>query len=105
MKPKSADSDATHKIMKFKILRASVRAYQRNINTHTSYKEFREARAIQRDNVGKLNSLELVDYLDKYAETGKEYVKILKKIIEQNSLTDFDEVKLLPSSKKLKKLI
>ena len=105
IKPASADSDATHKIMKFKILRASVRAYQRNLNTHSSYKEFREARAIQRDNDGKLNSLELVKYLDKYAETGKEYTVILKKIIEQNSLTDFDAVKLLPSSKKLKKLI
>ena len=105
IKPASADSDATHKIMKFKILRASVRAYQRNLNTHSSYKEFREARAIQRDNDGKLNSLELVKYLDKYAETGKEYIVVLKKIIEQNSLTDFDAVKLLPSSKKLKKLI
>ena len=105
IKPASADSDATHKIMKFKILRASVRAYQRNLNTHSSYKEFREARAIQRDNDGKLNSLELVKYLDKYAETGKEYIVVLKKIIKQNSLTDFDAVKLLPSSKKLKKLI
>ena len=105
IKPASADSDATHKIMKFKILRASVRAYQRNLNTHSSYKEFRKARAIQRDNDEKLNSLELVKYLDKYAETGKEYTVILKKIIEQNSLTDFDEVKLLPSSRKLKKII
>ena len=105
IKPASADSGATHKIMKFKILQASVRAYQRNLNTHSSYKEFREARAIQRDNDGKLNSLELVKYLDKYAETGKEYIVVLKKIIEQNSLTDFDAVKLLPSSKKLKKLI
>ena len=105
IKPASADSDATHKIMKFKILRASVRAYQRNLNTHSSYKEFREARAIQRDNDGKLDSLQLVKYLDKYAETGQKYIVVLKKIIEQNSLTDFDEVKLLPSSKKLKKLI
>ena len=105
IKPASADSDATHKIMKFKILRASVRAYQRNLNTHSSYKEFREARAIQRDNDGKLNSLELVKYLNKYAAIGKEYIVVLKKIIEQNSLTDFDAVKLLPSSKKLKKLI
>ncbi len=105
IKPASANSETTHKVMKFKILQASVRAYQRNLNTHSSYKEFREARAIQRDNDGKLNSLELVKYLDKYAETGKEYTEVLKKIIEQNSLTDFDGVKLLPSSIKLKKLI
>ena len=34
-----------------------------------------------------------------------EYTKTLKKIILQNSLKDFDEVKLLPTSKKLKNLI
>ena len=105
IKPAAADIDAKHKVMKFKVLKASVRAYQRNLNTHSSYKKFRKERAIQRDNDEKLNSLELVKYLDKYAETGKEYTVILKKIIEQNSLTDFDAVKLLPSSKKLKKLI
>ena len=52
-----------------------------------------------------MNSLELVNYLDKYAETGKEYTKILKKIIEQNNLTDFDDAKILPSSEKMKKII
>ena len=103
--PASAEAGSTHKVMKFKILQASVRAYQRNLNTHSGYKKFREARAMQRDNSGKLNSLLLVDYLDKYAETGKEYTLILKKIIEQNSLTDFDDAKLLPTSEKIKKLI
>ena len=105
MKPSSASVDTKHKVMKFNILQASVRAYQRNLNTHSGYKKFREARAIQRDNQGKLNSLELVDFLDKYAETGKEYTIILKKIIEQNKLTDFDDAELLPTSEKLKKII
>ena len=58
-----------------------------------------------RNNEKKLNSLVLADYLDSYAETGKEYTKILKKIISQNELTDFDDVKLLPTSIKLKNLI
>ena len=105
IKPAGADSDSTHKVASFKVLKASVKAYQRNINTHSSYKKFRKERAIQRDNFGKLNSLELVKYLDKYAETGIEYTKILSKIIKQNSLTDFDDVKILPTSKKLKNLI
>jgi len=105
IKPAGADNDTSHKVMKFKILKSSVRAYQRNLNTHSSYKEFRMARAELRDNKMKLDSLILSNYLDKYAETGKEYVKILKQIIKQNNLTDFDDVKLLPSSKKLKSLI
>jgi Bax protein len=43
--------------------------------------------------------------LDKYAETGQQYVKILRQIIEQNNLKDFDNVKLLPSSLELESLI
>ena len=105
IKPAAADDDSTHKVASFKVLKASVKAYQRNINTHSSYKKFRKERAIQRDNDGQLNSLKLVKYLDKYAETGIEYTKILIKIIKQNSLTDFDDVKILPTSKKLKNLI
>ena len=105
MKPANASKETTHKVMKFNVLQASVRAYQRNLNTHSGYKSFREARAIQRDNNGKLNSIELVKYLDKYAETGEEYILILIKIIEQNSLTDFDDAELLPTSEKLKKII
>ena len=105
IKPAGSDAGETHKVMKFKILKASVRAYQRNLNTHKSYKKFRKVRAIQRDVYGSLNSLELANYLDKYAETGVEYTKILKKIIEQNNLIDFDDAKILPSSQREKSLI
>ena len=105
IKPADADNDATHKVMKFKILKSSIRAYQRNLNTHSGYKEFRMARAELRDNGRNLDGIILATYLDKYAETGKEYVKIIKQIIKQNNLTDFDDVKLLPSSIQLKNLI
>ena len=105
IKPAGSSAEETHKVMKFKILKASVRAYQRNLNTHSSYKKFRKVRAIQREVYGKLNSIELVRYLDKYAETGIEYTEILKKIIEQNKLTDFDDAKILPNSKREKNLI
>jgi len=105
IKPAAADSESKHKVMKFKILKSSIRAYQRNLNTHSGYREFRMTRAELRDNNQKLDSIILVDYLDKYAATGTEYVKILKKIIKQNNLTDFDDVKLMPSSIQLNSLI
>jgi len=105
IKPLAADNDTTHKVMKFKVLQASVKAYQRNLNTHSSYKDFRSARAGLRDEGKKLDSLVLSEYLNKYAETGKEYVKILQQIIKQNNLTDFDDAKLLPSSIDLESLI
>ena len=105
IKPSSIDSDKSHKIMKFKVLQASIRAYHRNLNTHSSYRKFRKLRAEARDNDEELDSLILADSLDQYAATGKEYTKILKKIISQNLLKDFDNVKLLPTSTKLKNLI
>ena len=105
IKPSGADDDSTHKVRKFNVLQASVKAYQRNLNTHSSYKNFRSARAELRDKKKKLDSMILSEYLDKYAETGKEYVKILQQIIKQNKLTDFDKAKLLPSSIKLESLI
>ena len=105
IKPLEVEKDKKHKVAKFKILKASVRAYQRNLNTHPSYKEFRIERAIQRDNNEKLDSLKLVDFLEKYAETGKEYTEVLKKIINQNSLIEFDDVDILPTSLKMKNLI
>ena len=38
------DGDKNHKILKFPILRASVKAYKNNLNTHKSYSKFREKR-------------------------------------------------------------
>ena len=105
LKPKDSEKDEGHKVMRFNVLQASVRAYQRNLNTHKSYKEFRKARAVLRDQGKKLDSLILSGYLDKYAETGQKYVEILNQIIKQNQLKDFDDVKLLPSSRKLESLI
>ena len=105
IKPAGADDDSSHKVMKFKVLQASVKAYQRNLNTHSSYREFRSARAELRDNEKNLDSLALTEHLDKYAETGEDYVKILQQIIRQNKLTDFDDAKLLPSSIELESLI
>ena len=105
IKPAGADTNATYKVMKFNVLKASVRAYQRNLNTHSSYKKFRFIRAQLRDDNKKLDSLKLAEYLNNYAQTGTEYTKVLKQIIQQNQLKDFDEVKLLPLSVKYKNII
>ncbi len=105
LQPKDADKNEGHKVMKFNVLQASVRAYQRNLNTHSSYKEFRKERAKLRDQGLMLDSLILSKYLDQYAETGDQYVEVLQKIIKQNNLKDFDDAKLLPSSIELESLI
>ena len=83
-----------HKILRFPILRASVKAYKNNLNTHKSYKEFRDKRFKLRSRNNSLGGVKLIHTLDNYAETGIEYTKILKQIIEQNDLSDFENVKL-----------
>ena len=105
LRPKDAEEGKNHKVMKFNILQASVRAYQRNLNTHSTYKDFRKARAKLRDSNKPLDSMELSKYLNKYAETGNQYVEVLQKIIKQNKLKDFDDAKLLPSSSDLESII
>ena len=91
MVPLDRDEEASFEVKTFKIIRASISAYKKNLNTHASYKEFRRARAEQRNNRNKISGLELAKFLDKYSEIGYEYADRLKKIIEQNSLTDFDD--------------
>tara|TARA_B100000886_G_scaffold291491_1_gene217050 strand:+ start:183 stop:1262 length:1080 start_codon:yes stop_codon:yes gene_type:complete len=105
LKPKDAEKNEGHKVMKFNVLQASVRAYQRNLNTHSTYKEFRKERAKLRDQGKPLDSMILSKFLNKYAETGNQYVEVLQKIIKQNNLQDFDDSKLLPSSIELESLI
>ncbi len=98
--PANQDPNKTHKVMQFQILKASVRAYKNNLNTHNAYKEFREARAKLRQQNEEPNGLALTKYLKKYAADGERYVVILDDIIERNSLTDFDKANLLPTKLK-----
>ena len=99
--PKNKDPDQSHKILQFQILKASVRAYKNNLNTHNAYQEFREARAKIRQEGKEIDGLDLTKYLKNYAAIKEKYVAILENIIKRNSLTDFDKANLLPT--KLKK--
>ena len=95
--PLMRDKSKHHKILRFPILRASVKAYQNNLNTHKSYLKFREKRKDLRKRNKMLNGLELTKTLGNYAQTGNEYTKILSQIILQNRLMDFEPVKLANS--------
>ena len=86
-----------HKILRFPILRASVKAYKNNLNTHKGYSEFREKRYSYRKRNKSIKGLNLTETLDRYAKTGKEYTEILEQIIKQNDLSDFETVQLTNS--------
>ncbi len=99
--PLDRESNKNHKILKFPILRASVKAYQNNLNTHKSYSKFRQKRSTLRDKNKKIKGLDLTETLNNYAQTGSEYTKILNQIIKQNRLMDFEPVRLVNSVKKI----
>ena len=94
IEPLLKDKSKNHKILRFPILRASVKAYKNNLNTHKGYVKFREKRKNLRDKNKKINGLELAKTLGNYAESGSEYIKILAQIIVQNRLMDFEPVRL-----------
>ena len=98
--PKNKDPNKSHKILQFQVLKASVRAYKNNLNTHNAYKEFREVRAQLRQENKQIIGPDLTRYLKAYAAIGEKYVLILEDIIEKNSLTDFDKAVLLPTRSK-----
>ena len=99
--PLDRESNKKHKILKFPILRASVKAYQNNLNTHKSYIKFREKRLSLREKNQTVKGLDLTDTLNNYAQTGSEYIKILNQIIKQNRLYDFEPVRLVNSIKQI----
>jgi uncharacterized FlgJ-related protein len=97
IEPLLKDKSKNHKILRFPILRASVKAYKNNLNTHKSYIKFREKRRNLRNQNKKIHGLELAKTLSNYAETGSEYTKILAQIIIENRLMDFEPVRLANS--------
>ena len=99
--PLEREGNKNHKILKFPILRASVKAYQNNLNTHKSYSNFRNKRMTMREKSKSIKGLELTETLKNYAQTGSEYTKILNQIIIQNRLTDFEPVRLVNSIKQI----
>ena len=99
--PLNRDGDKNHKILKFPILRASVKAYKNNLNTHKSYAKFREKRKSLREKNKNVTGLSLTSTLKNYAQTGSEYTKILNQIITQNRLSDFEPVRLVNSVKQV----
>ena len=104
IEPLEKTGDQNHKILKFPLLRASVKAYITNLNSHNGYKDFRKKRLELRKQNKPLVGRALIDELDNYAQTGKEYTKVLRQIIDQNDLDEFETVTIddLKEKKELK---
>jgi len=104
IEPLEKTKNQNHKILKFPLLRASVKAYINNLNTHRGYKSFRVRRAELRKSNKRLEGIALIHELKNYAQNGQEYTKILEKIIKQNDLDELESVTIddFKDSKELK---
>jgi len=92
--PNDRDADATHLVASFPDLRASVRAYMRNLNTGNAYHEFRTARAAARAAGKPLSADELAGYLHRYSARGDDYITEIRRIIRSPAIALLAEASL-----------
>jgi Bax protein len=90
MVPKRRDNEANHEVAAFKSVRAAVKSYFKNINTHDAYKGLRAKRAELRANKQPIDPTQLTAGLIAYSERGEAYVNELNDMIRHNKAY-FDE--------------
>ena len=92
--PEERDEDGTHEVRAFESLYHSVLAYLHNLNSHWAYEDFRANRADQRASGQRLQAGNLLGDLVAYSEEREKYLRILKRVIKQNNLKQFDYARL-----------
>lgn len=101
LEPTERAADANHFVAKFSNLRASVRAYMRNLNTGHAYREFRLARAELRAQGLPLKAKALAEHLDRYSERGQQYVADLQRLIRSPRIAVLARARLGNSEQKV----
>jgi Bax protein len=96
--PRSRPAGATHEVRKFTSVRASVRSYVHNLNTHPSYQRMRELRAALRSSEAPLCGVRLAEGLERYSARGSDYVREVQVLIVQNELEAAWTGRLPPAS-------
>lgn len=89
--PQNRSVGKTHLIRVFSSLQKSVNGYMLNLNTNEAYKEFREKRAKARLSGKHFGGMEAAETMINYSELKKEYIKMIKEMIEQNNLLIYDK--------------
>lgn len=80
----------SHEVRSFSKPAESIRSYIRNLNTHDSYKDFRDARARMRAAGMELSGLTLAGQLTRYSERRMAYVEEIRSLIRTNDLAALD---------------
>ena len=92
--PENRPEGETYEVQRFKSLENSVAAYMRNLNSKSSYREFRDSRAAMRDRGQEPDSYQLAGYLHRYSVRGADYIRTIRSIMRSNSLDVFDGARL-----------
>jgi len=96
LRAEDLDGDEGFKVRSFRNLGESVRAYMKNLNSHSAYEGLRKRRAVLRSQGRQPTGALLAVSLESYSEEGVLYVKRLLEIMESNDLAGFDHVTLVP---------
>lgn len=88
--PSNRAQDRSHEVRSFSNPEDSIRSYIRNLNTHESYKGFRDARARMRAAGKELSGLTLAGQLTRYSERRLAYVEEIRSLIRTNDLAALD---------------
>lgn len=99
--PAERPEGARYLVRSFKSLRASVRAYLDNLNTHPAYGDFRALRADMRRAGTALDGPSLAGTLLAYSERGEAYIVSLRTIMRVNGLDEYDKAALNPAGQRL----
>ena len=90
--PNKRDSGKNHRVKAFDTLRASVRAYIKNINSNRAYKELRDYRKQMRDQQQAYDPLVLARGLIRYSQQGQEYVQIIQTVLQSKEFVVVDRL-------------
>lgn len=89
--PKGRESGKGHEVDSFRSPQDSVRSYMMNLNTHNAYISLRKIRQSLRQKGKSVTGNELSHGLNKYSERGVAYGEELRKMIDFNRLTQYDQ--------------
>jgi Bax protein len=92
--PEDRDANGTHEVRAFESLYDSVLAYLHNLNSHWAYDDLRANRAAVRASGQRLQAGDLLVDLVAYSEEREKYLRILKRVIKENDLKQFDYARL-----------
>jgi len=92
--PAQNEEAKNYRVKYFATLSDAVRSYAANLNSHAAYERFRKARAQMRARGVAPDGYDLAAEIVNYSELRGDYVKAVRRLIDINALSRFDDVRL-----------